>query len=53
MLSCHVPQVEISCVGARLGDDMSLEYVRKTHWRGHDEHEDIQLQYRRIDVVVI
>jgi hypothetical protein len=39
-------QVEILCVGAALGDDMSLEYVLKTHWRGHAEDELLALHYQ-------
>ena len=39
-------QVEILCVGAALGDDMSLEYVLKTHWRGHAENELLALNYQ-------
>jgi hypothetical protein len=40
-----VKQLEVRCVGAALGDDMSLEYVRRTHWRGHTDDEEIELQY--------
>ena len=41
-----VKQVEVVCVGAALGDDMSLEYVLKTHWRGHAHDELLALQYQ-------
>jgi len=37
-------QLELRCVGAALGDDMSLEYVSKTHWRGKDA-EVLALSY--------
>eukprot|EP01043_Picozoa_sp_COSAG02_P047089 COSAG02_NODE_4476_length_5322_cov_34.435573_4_plen_479_part_00 len=41
-----VKQVEVLCVGAALGDDMSLEYVLKTHWRGHAHDELLSLHYQ-------
>ena len=41
-----VKQVEVLCVGAALGDDMSLEYVLKTHWRGHAHDELLALHYQ-------
>ena len=41
-----VKQVEVLCVGAALGDDMSLEYVLKTHWRGYAHDELLTLHYQ-------
>ncbi len=45
-----VKQVEVLCVGAALGDDMSLEYVLKTHWRGHAHDELLALHYQMREV---
>ena len=41
-----VKQVEVLCVGAALGDDMSLVYVLKTLWRGHALDVLLSLHYQ-------